>query len=63
MHLAKETTHYVPRSRKQNTEIAVRKTINRRKINRIPYLVSNVLLILVIPAQVSNLGTENAKSI
>ena len=63
MHLAKETNHSLPRSRKQNTEIAVGKIINKRKINRILYLVFIVLLVLVIPAQGSNLATENAKSI
>ena len=57
MHLAKETNHSLPKSRKQNTEIAVRKIINKRKINRILYLVFIVLL-LVIPAQGSNLATE-----
>ena len=62
MHLAKETNHSLPRSRKQNTEIAVRKIINKRKINRILYLGFIVLLVLVITAQVSNLATENAKS-
>ena len=58
MHLAKETNHSLPKSRKQNTEIAVRKMINKRKINRILYLVFIVLLLLVIPAQGSNLATE-----
>ena len=58
MHLAKETNHSLPKSRKQNTEIAVRKIINKRKINRILYLVFIVLLLLVIPAQGSNLATE-----
>ena len=57
VHLAKETNHSLPKSRKQNTEIAVRKIINKRKINRILYLVLIVLL-LVIPAQGSNLATE-----
>ena len=63
MHLAKETNHSLPRSRKQNTEIAVGKIIKTRKINRILYLVSIVLLVLVIPAQGSNLATENQTSI
>ena len=63
MHLAKETTHSLPRSRKQNTGIAVRKIINKRKINIILYLVFIVLLVLVIPAQGSNLATENQTSI
>ena len=58
MHLAKETNHSLPKSRKQNTEIAVRKIINKRKINRILHLVFIVLLVLVIPAQCSNLATE-----
>ena len=58
MHLAKETNHSLPKSRKQNTEIAVRKIINKRKINRTLYLVFIVLLLLVIPAQGSNLATE-----
>ena len=58
MHLAKETTHSLPRSRNKDTEIAVRKIINKRKINRILYLVFIVLLLLVIPAQGSNLATE-----
>jgi len=63
VHLAKETNHSLPRSRKQNTEIAVGKIINKRKINRILYLVFIVLLVLVIPAQGSNLATENQTSI
>ena len=63
MHLAMETNHSLPRSRKQNTEIAVGKIINKRKINRILYLVFIVLLVLVIPAQGSNLATENQTSI
>ena len=63
MHLAKETNHFLPRSRKQNAEIAVGKIINKRKINRILYLVFIVLLVLVIPAQGSNLATENQTSI
>ena len=63
MHLAKETNHSLPRSRKQNTEIAVGQMINKRKINRILYLVFIVLLVLVIPAQGSNLATENQTSI
>ena len=63
MHLAKETNHSLPRSRKQNTEIAVGKIINKRTINRILYLVFIVLLVLVIPAQGSNLATENQTSI
>ena len=63
MHLAKETNHSLPRSRKQNTEISVGKIINKRKINRILYLVFIVLLVLVIPAQGSNLATENQTSI
>ena len=58
MHLAKETNHSLPKSRKENTEIAVRKIINKRKINRILYLVIIVLFLLVIPAQGSNLATE-----
>ena len=58
MHLAKETNHSLPKSRKQNTEIAVRKIINKRKLNRILYLVFIVLFLLVIPAQGSNLATE-----
>ena len=58
MHLAKETNHSLPRSRNKDTEIAVRKIINKRKINRILYLVFIVLLLLVIPAQGSNLATE-----
>ena len=45
MHLAKETNHSLPKSRKQNTEIAVRKIINERKINRILHLVFIVFLI------------------
>ena len=58
MHLAKETNHSLPKSRKQNTENAVRKIINKRKINRILYLVFIVLLLLVIPAQGFNLASE-----
>ena len=58
MHLAKETTHSLPRSRNKDTEIAVRKIINKRKINRILHLVFIVRLVLVIPAQCSNLATE-----
>jgi len=63
VHLAKETNHSLPRFRKQNTEIAVGKIINKRKINRILNLVFIVLLVLVIPAQGSNLATENQTSI
>ena len=45
MHLAKETNHSLARSGKQNNEIAVRKIINERKINRILYLVLIVFLV------------------
>ena len=38
MHLAEETNRSLPRSRKQNTEIAIRNIFNKRKINRFRHL-------------------------
>ena len=58
MHLAKKINHSLPRPRKQNIEIAIRKIIFKRKIHGILYLVF-IVLVLVVPAQVSNLATKN----
>jgi len=52
-----------PKTQKNDNDNAIRKIINKRKINRILYLVFIVLLLLVIPAQGSNLATENQTSI
>ena len=63
MHLAKETNRALRRLRKQTTEIAIPKIIDKRTINGIRYLVLIVLLVLAIHAQVLNVATENQKSI
>ena len=63
MHLAKETNRALLRLRKQTTEIAIPKIIDKRTINGIRYLVLIVLLVLAIHAQVLNVATENQKSI
>ena len=62
MHLAKETNRALLRLRKQTTEIAIPKIIDKRTINGIRYLVL-IVLVLAIHAQVLNVATENQKSI